>query len=147
MRSLSLKSLGQVLPVMYSQLAAQIKPPFYRYALLSKNKKPFFVLWSTPVYHQSMRINLGNSDLKWLKSGYIKLTKGSQLIGPTLMFTETTDDLTDANLMVSMSQQLFQQALDSALAESPELHNILLTENPEIVFHTYEGHGTLHLPN
>jgi hypothetical protein len=147
MKNLSLKSLGQVLPGMYSQLAAQIKPPLYRYALLSKNKKPFLALWSTPVYHQSMRINLGNTDIKWLKSGYIKLTKGSPMIGPTLMFTETTDDLTDANLTVSMSQQLFQQALESALAESPELLQILLAEYPEVSFFTYEGHGKLQLPN
>jgi hypothetical protein len=144
----SLKSLGQALPEVYAQFLAQDKLIYYRYSLLIKDKKPFLLLWKTPVYHHTMKTNLARADVKWLKSGYISLKKASAISPkPRLIFTETTySSEVDANLTVPVSAQLFKQALDIALIESPELHQLLLDQQPEISFNTYEGNSIIPLP-
>jgi hypothetical protein len=137
--NLKTQTPSEVIPKLYEELQDQGKSSTPRYALLIKDKKPFLIFWNTSIYHVSMKNSLANSQLKWLKSGYLKLLIKSSSPKPQLVFTETTDYDTDVDLLLNMSQQLFQEALSTALREDPKLYQLLSTEQPEITFHTFEG--------
>lgn len=140
---LQLKTVEETIPRLYNELAAQNKSSSPRYALVLEGRKPKLIVWSTPMYHESVKRYLNGSQWKWLKSGYIKLMTRSGSNKPFLMFTETTDDGTDVDLQLSVSQPLFEQALLAAISDSPLLKQLLGAQQPEIIFQTYEGQVTL----
>jgi hypothetical protein len=115
-----------------------------RYALLMEDGNPFFVFWDSGQLHAEMKMKLSRTKAKWFKSGYLKL---KMVDGhPTLVFTETTiHDETDRQLLLSVSQQLFEKALKNDLAANEELRQILRAIRPKITFNTFEGGGTISL--
>lgn len=142
------KKLDEVVPESLWAFYHKVKPrhkKHLRYALLMEDKVPFFIVWDSGIYHQEMKTKLARSKMKWLKSGYITLKTSGTV--PVLVFTETTViDETDRALLLPLSTQLFNTAFASAVRGNPELENILNVLKPKILFHTFEGGGTIYWP-
>lgn len=117
-----------------------------RYVLALDNKTPRFFVWDSGVYHGDMKMNFWRTSLQWMKSGYITFKISNDR--PTLTFTETTiNDETDRALLLSISNELFNLAFTNALAENPQLAEMIGTIRPQIIFHTFEGSGEISLPD